>query len=134
MVCDHDIDRKWSSNRPFEVSNINFLGGYTWGQQVLTKVDGNWKIHVFGEKQFLSKYGKISAMFEIRYFRKKISWKDIRHGILKPRLTSWWWKNVSQHLVNRCWPNYAFMGRYLQFRSQKHVKILSNTVFWNWKI
>ena len=40
-VCDHDIDRKWSSNRPFEVSNINFLGGYTWGQQVLTKVDGN---------------------------------------------------------------------------------------------
>ena len=38
-VCDHDIDRKWSSNRPFEVSNINFLGGYTWGQQVLTKVE-----------------------------------------------------------------------------------------------
>ena len=27
-VCDYDIDRKWSSNRPLEDSNINFLRGY----------------------------------------------------------------------------------------------------------
>ena len=64
-VCDRDIDGERSSNRPFQVSNINFRVDATCGQQLLTKVDKIAKNGLFCPQPVSLKSHKKRAVFEI---------------------------------------------------------------------
>ena len=57
-VCDRDIDEERSSNRPFQVSNINFRIDNTCGQQLLTKVGKLAKNGLFPHRDFRLKVTK----------------------------------------------------------------------------
>ena len=58
LVCDRDIDGERSSNRPLQVSNINFRIDDTSGQQVLTKVGKLAKNGLFPHSDFRLKVTK----------------------------------------------------------------------------
>ena len=57
-VCDRDIDGERSSNRPFQVSNINFQIGDTCSQQLMTKVGKLAKNGLFPYSDFRLKVTK----------------------------------------------------------------------------